>query len=502
MLHLLRKSLLLILATAIIAAATPDAYAKKKQSRKATTTTAAAPRSAKQVQQEKKKTAKEIEQARQQLAENTKNTRRQLNKLSTLDAEISTQAGNITRLSASLDSLNGTIKRLNDTINDISDKVATLRKGYAEALRMMRARRQSTSNFAFIFSSRSFTEAYRRIRYLRELNSWNADKRRHLRSTLDVLDAKRSRLAELQAQHSDALSKMTIAQTALRAKQTETAALVDNLKREKTAINKVLTEKKKQAERLDRELDRIIAEEARKAEEARRKAEAEAEARRKAEEAKRIAQEQERLKKEQEQKALAQNSAKSKDKAATKKDKTGDKAKDKAAAATTPAATPKPASEAKNTKTPTYAYHAEASRALTGSFEQNKGRLLFPVAGNYSIVSTFGTNNHPELSAVKINNSGIDIQVPKGSRARAVYDGYVSSVFVLEGYHNIVIVRHGEYLTVYAGIDVLSVKKGDKVKANQTLGSIYSDPDDDGRTVLHFEIRREKQKLNPLEWIR
>ena len=243
MLHFLRKTVLLILASAIIAAAAPDAYAKKKQSRTAATPpTAAAPRSATQQQQEKKKTPKEIEQARQQLAENTKNTRRQLNKLSSLDAEISTQSGNISRLSASLDSLNSSISSLNDTINDISDKVATLRKGYAEALRMMRARRQSTSNFAFIFSSRSFTEAYRRIRYLRELNSWNADKRRHLRATLATLDAKRSRLSELQAQHSDALSPMTRAQTALRAKQSETAALVDNLKREKTAINKVLTE--------------------------------------------------------------------------------------------------------------------------------------------------------------------------------------------------------------------------------------------------------------------
>ena len=62
--------------------------------------------------------------------------------------------------------------------------------------------------------------------------------------------------------------------------------------------------------------------------------------------------------------------------------------------------------------------------------------------------------------------------------------------------------RHGNYLTVYAGIDNLSVKKGDKVKAGQTLGSIYSDPDDSNRTVLHFEVRRERAKLNPEDWVK
>jgi septal ring factor EnvC (AmiA/AmiB activator) len=72
----------------------------------------------------------------------------------------------------------------------------------------------------------------------------------------------------------------------------------------------------------------------------------------------------------------------------------------------------------------------------------------------------------------------------------------------MEGYNNIVIVRHGEYLTVYAGIDKLYIKKGDKLKANQAIGSVHTDAEDDNRTILHFEIRLEKQKLNPLEWVK
>jgi len=145
---------------------------------------------------------------------------------------------------------------------------------------------------------------------------------------------------------------------------------------------------------------------------------------------------------------------------------------------------------------------AEADRKLTGSFTDNKGRLLFPVAGQYKIVGIFGRTSHPDLSRVEVNNSGIDIEVPAGAKARAVFDGEVSSVFRVNGYHNVVMLRHGSYLTVYAGIDRLDVRKGDKVKAGQTLGSIFTDADDDNRTILHFEVRREREKLNPTDWVK
>lgn len=455
--QLLRRIIIIVIAAAAIVAA-PDAVAKKKQTRKPQQTTSTAkPRTSKQVQQEKKKTAQEIERARKQLAENTKQTRRQLNRLSSLDAEIRIQSVAISDLNVRLDSLKTAISNLNDTIAGLEANVSTLRAGYAETLRMMRARRQSTSNMAFIFSSSSFSEAYKRLRYLRELNSWNAEKTRTLKAALAELDAKREKLVALQETQKATMSKMLLAQTDLKSKQSETAALVADLKREGNNINKVIAEKQKQARRLDQELDRIIAEEARKAKEANGK-------------------------------ELAET-------ASDKPQKPGKEKPGKDEAQKTV-----PASSAK--RETAYTEVASANRALTGSFRQNKGKLLFPVAGRYSIVSNFGTNTHPGLSSVKVNNSGIDIEVPKGSSARAVFNGTVSSIFRLEGYHNIVIVRHGEYLTVYAGIDALNVKKGDKVSTNQPLGQIFSDPDDGGRTVLHFEIRREKEKLNPLEWIK
>lgn len=83
-----------------------------------------------------------------------------------------------------------------------------------------------------------------------------------------------------------------------------------------------------------------------------------------------------------------------------------------------------------------------------------------------------------------------------------MFDGTVSYIFRMDGYQNVVMVRHGSYLTVYAHIDGLSVRKGDKVKAGQAIGSIFSDPTNSGRCTLHFEVRNEREKLNPLQWVR
>lgn len=127
---------------------------------------------------------------------------------------------------------------------------------------------------------------------------------------------------------------------------------------------------------------------------------------------------------------------------------------------------------------------------------------MSPVTGSYRIVAHFGTFSHAELSKVKVNNTGIDIEAQPGASARAVFDGEVTRIFVVEGYHNVVLVRHGEYITVYCGLANVSVAKGSKVKAGQTLGSIFVDSADSNRTLLHFEVRHERSTLNPEEWLK
>ena len=139
---------------------------------------------------------------------------------------------------------------------------------------------------------------------------------------------------------------------------------------------------------------------------------------------------------------------------------------------------------------------------LTGSFESNRGKLPYPVRGSFTIVKKFGRHKHPRLPKVETNNPGIDIEAVQGAEVYAVFDGEVSQIFKLAGYNNVVVLRHGDYVTVYANIASLNVKKGDKVTGGQPLGRIFIDRNDGNRSVLHFELRREKEKQNPELWLR
>jgi len=131
---------------------------------------------------------------------------------------------------------------------------------------------------------------------------------------------------------------------------------------------------------------------------------------------------------------------------------------------------------------------------LTG----NKGRLPWPTERGI-ISGTFGEHPHPVLKGIKTKNNGVDIATEKGSKARAVFDGVVSSTMTLPTFNNVVIVKHGEFLTVYSHLDQLYVKKGDKVKTKQVIGDISTD--DSGKTRLHFEIWHGKNLQNPEAWI-
>ena len=136
---------------------------------------------------------------------------------------------------------------------------------------------------------------------------------------------------------------------------------------------------------------------------------------------------------------------------------------------------------------------------LAGGFEKNKGRLPMPVEKGF-ISGHFGVQAHPTLEKVTVNNKGVYIQTSAGTQARAVYEGEVTSCFVMSG-TTAVIIQHGNYRTVYSGLASVSVKKGDKVKAKQAIGTIYSDPEDDNATTLFFQIWLNKNILNPEQWL-
>lgn len=139
------------------------------------------------------------------------------------------------------------------------------------------------------------------------------------------------------------------------------------------------------------------------------------------------------------------------------------------------------------------------AKELSNSFSSNKGKLPWPVIKGI-IAEHFGEHPHPSMPSVLVKNNGIDIATSKGSLARAVFDGEVTYIGSIPSYGKIVMVRHGEFLSVYANLSEVYVSPGDKVKTKQNIGNIIYD-EDDSKTQIHLEIWKGQTRLDPEEWI-
>lgn len=142
---------------------------------------------------------------------------------------------------------------------------------------------------------------------------------------------------------------------------------------------------------------------------------------------------------------------------------------------------------------------ATVDTKLSATFESNKGKLPWPVAKGV-VTKKYGNNPHPTQSKVVVFNNGIDISTEQGADALCVFDGQVSTVFNT-GLTNVVMVRHGLYFTLYANLDKVYVKNGDKVKTGQKLGLIHTGSSDNV-TTLHFEVWNDKNNTNPEKWLK
>ena len=139
-------------------------------------------------------------------------------------------------------------------------------------------------------------------------------------------------------------------------------------------------------------------------------------------------------------------------------------------------------------------------KLASGQFEQNKRRLPWPVERGV-ITGHFGVHEHPVLKNIQVRNNGVDISTAQGSKARSVFAGEVSRVFMVTGGNYAVIIRHGIYLTVYSNLVNVQVKSGDKVSIKETIGTIGTDNEDGDKTVLKFQIWKENVKQDPEDWI-
>jgi len=142
---------------------------------------------------------------------------------------------------------------------------------------------------------------------------------------------------------------------------------------------------------------------------------------------------------------------------------------------------------------------SSAAVALTSaSFEGNKNKFAWPTNGFIS--QRFGKQKHPVLPRVETWNDGINIQTGEGEKVRSIFKGEVRRIAFIPAIGTTIIINHGEYYSVYAGLKDVFVKSGDKVETNQDIGAVLMNGE--GKSELRFQIRKNIVALNPEDWLK
>ena len=411
-----------------------------------------------QLQKQQKRLQEEIRSTNKLFLDVKKQTTTILQRINLINKQIASRKEMMTLQNQEIAALEREQLRLESEINRLSEALKQTRESYAKAVRVMQASRSRQNELFFVLSGKSLGESLRRMQYLRDYSKWRKSQAEEIKRQNLQLSARKDELAKTRAGKQAALDALKAEQLRLQEEEHVRQSEMAEARGKQRELQKTLQDKQQQARKLDARIEKLIAEEV-------ARQEREAEARRLAAEA-----------------------------AAAKARREAEKGRK-----TEELARKEPAVKQPEPKIEVPAA-ADETFNLSRNFVSNRGNLPMPVTGTASIVGGFGQRRHSEWN-ITTNSNGIDIQAQQGANIRTVFEGEVSKVFSVPGYNTCVIVRHGDYYTFYGNIYDLFVKSGDKLKAGQSLGRIYTDPDT-GVSTMHFQLWQKTTKLNPAPWLR
>ncbi len=381
---------------------------------------------------------KQIAQKENILLSSKKDIDSKLKNLNLLTAQISERKELITMLTDEVVILNKEIEKLNKEVADKESKVAVSKKEYASSLKRSRRYGSFADKLLFVVSADDFNSMMRRYRYAREYMQAYKKKGEELKMRIADLQQEKTVLDSTLAVKKLSLDEQEHQRKALLLLEDKQQTLVKELKKESRKVERELVAQRKKLNKLNADIERAIDREI------------------EAQKARELA-------------------AKKK---ATAKAKGGN-------GKSSPAVTKK---------------EDDGVASMSGSFLQNKGKLPVPITGPYHVVSTFGPQKGVVgKGTVKIDYGGIILEGERGAKARCIFEGRVTSV-IRQGDFAFVLVRHGKYITVYCRLDDILVKEGDKLNAGDVIGTVATDAS--GHTCLQFQLRNEKTKLNPMQWLK
>lgn len=387
-----------------------------------------------------------------------KNTKKdvgsQLNSLASLTGQIEERRRYILAINNDVEALERELSVLERQLRTLQRDLQDKKKKYESSVQYLYRNKSIEEKLMFIFSAKSLGQTYRRLRYVREYATYQRLQGEEILKKQEQIKKKRAELLQVKTAKENLLKEREDEKQKLEDQEKQKREMVANLQKKQKGLQSEINKKRREANQLNARIDKLIAEEI---ERARKRA---------AEEARR--------------------------EAAARKKSEAKEGKSTSAS---------PGTETKKKAEPLEAYSmSKADRELSGNFVSNRGKLPMPISGPYIITSHYGQYAVEGLRNVKLDNKGIDIQGKPGAQARAIFDGKVAAVFQLNGLFN-VLIRHGNYISVYCNLSSASVKSGDTVSTKQAIGQGFSDASDNGRTVLHFQLRKEKDKLNPEPWL-
>ena len=370
---------------------------------------------------------KDIEYTNQLLEQTKQHKMVSLNQLVTLNKKISIHEELIGEISNEMNSLDVQLAQTNLLINALERDMKQLKDEYAKMIYFAYKNQNAYSRMMFIFASRDFNEAFKRIKYLQQYTQYRKDQKEMIVTTQNILLAKKKEMEAKKTEKGTLLQSSQLEKKTLDVEKSEQVTVLNSLQDQEKKLKTDLKEKQRAAEKLNAAIEELIRNEI--------------------------------------------TSARKKSDVAGVKN---------------------PVNPASFNMTPEV-------QKLSNDFAGNVGKLPWPVEQGV-ITETFGTHPHPILKGIMIKNDGIEISCKKGTDARAVFDGEVSGVIVIPGANKAVIIRHGEYLSVYSNLEETYIKMGDKVTTKQRIGLINTN-EEDSKTELNFQIWKGTVKLDPSSWL-
>jgi septal ring factor EnvC (AmiA/AmiB activator) len=389
------------------------------------------------MEKERQELVRRIDQTRQQLEEVRRKRKSGLQQLQLLKNQIQNREKIIRNYNAEIVRQEVQITEVENVVQSLQVDLKQLRERYAQLLRQYQRQIMAPSMPLLILSASDVNQALRRTWHLRQYNQFRREQAAAIVDLQQELNQKGEVLQAEKERKEELKAKEEENKNALKQESQEQDKVVKALQKDEKKLRQELRNQEIARNRLQKNIEDLIRKEI---------------------------------------EAARQAAAKTEDKGKANQGPTQQPQRNQALLELTPEA-----------------------KALGKAFEENRGRLPWPLQ-KAMVSETFGFHPHPHLKNISIRNDGITLKAEAGAPVRACFRGEVTAVVNIPGMQKTVIIRHGQYLTVYAHLDQTQVSKGQKIQTGQTIGRLHV-RQEDGQSYLQFQLWKGTAKVNPLPWL-